>query len=519
MGRLLGAIIVAAFTPGASGDTHYAARPDTNPWVRPAYPYTSPETATPYIMDAMDAADPGDRVFVLPGRYGWDGATYRVKPGVDLMGSGRNVTTMLGRVTVGQGSMVSGFRFLDTGVSAYSGGIINDSLFERAVVSARPPATVRRCTFTGPTPAYESAIGGMYGGDLRVLDCTFDLAGEGMAISVWNVQQRGLTVARCRFRRCATAISVGDSYARVDNCLFMDNEVGVDTGILDLTIENCTFYRNEWAITSSVSGYLQSVKNSILWGNTSGNVLETPKEYKGDIYMPVITFSDVQGGYPGKGNIDADPIFLSPSADEADLHLCAFSPCVDAGDPFSGYANEPEPNGGRVNMGAYGNTWEATTSELVDMDADNMRDDWEVEHFGALERDGSGDGDGDELADHWEYRYLSDPDNPDTDGDGLLDGGEVYGFTLEDGQVVYSDFSCDPIVADTDNDGTPDGKEVSEGTNPLDSWDAFTIVKLWIEDNRIHVVHPVQPRWIYNLESSFWPNGPFGTLCGDWEGR
>ena len=39
------------------------------------------------------------------------------------------------------------------------------------------------------------------------------------------------------------------------------------------------------------------------------------------------------------------------------------SPCIDAGDPKSEYKNEPKPNGGRVNMGAYGNTKEASKSE------------------------------------------------------------------------------------------------------------------------------------------------------------
>jgi hypothetical protein len=38
------------------------------------------------------------------------------------------------------------------------------------------------------------------------------------------------------------------------------------------------------------------------------------------------------------------------------------SPCIDAGDPNSPVGDEPEPNGGRVNMGAYGGTGEASKS-------------------------------------------------------------------------------------------------------------------------------------------------------------
>jgi len=81
----------------------------------------------------------------------------------------------------------------------------------------------------------------------------------------------------------------------------------------------------------------------------------------------------VNGGWPGLGNIDGDPLFLNP--DNGDFHLesvtgsfrdgiwqpdTLHSPCIDAGDPYSPYSNEPEPNGGRINMGYYGNTPEAS---------------------------------------------------------------------------------------------------------------------------------------------------------------
>jgi hypothetical protein len=38
------------------------------------------------------------------------------------------------------------------------------------------------------------------------------------------------------------------------------------------------------------------------------------------------------------------------------------SPCIDAGDPNSDYSNEPMENGGRINIGRYGNTSEASLS-------------------------------------------------------------------------------------------------------------------------------------------------------------
>jgi hypothetical protein len=38
------------------------------------------------------------------------------------------------------------------------------------------------------------------------------------------------------------------------------------------------------------------------------------------------------------------------------------SPCVDAGDPAWPCAGETPPNGGRVNLGAFGGTWQASLS-------------------------------------------------------------------------------------------------------------------------------------------------------------
>ena len=52
--------------------------------------------------------------------------------------------------------------------------------------------------------------------------------------------------------------------------------------------------------------------------------------------------------------------------------------------------------------------------------------------------------------------YFTDPNNPDTDGDGLLDGEEVF------------DYNTYPNNPDTDGDGYNDGFEVDNGYDPLD---------------------------------------------------
>ena len=64
-----------------------------------------------------------------------------------------------------------------------------------------------------------------------------------------------------------------------------------------------------------------------------------------------------------EGNIDEDPLFGGTGEDP--YSLLEDSPCIDAGDPYDAYSNEPEPNGSRINMGVYGNSVEASKSSFA----------------------------------------------------------------------------------------------------------------------------------------------------------
>ena len=113
-----------------------------------------------------------------------------------------------------------------------------------------------------------------------------------------------------------------------------------------------------------------TLANCILWG-------DSPEEIYVYDSTPVITYSDVQGGWSGPGNINTDPCFADPC--NGDYHLksqagrwepssqtwvqdAVTSPCIDAGNTNSPIGLEPFPNGGRINMGAYGGTAEASKS-------------------------------------------------------------------------------------------------------------------------------------------------------------
>jgi parallel beta-helix repeat protein len=81
------------------------------------------------------------------------------------------------------------------------------------------------------------------------------------------------------------------------------------------------------------------IKNNIIWGNFpmySAQVVA---------YNVDVTFSLIQGGYEGEGNLNLNPIFLNPSINDYTLTLQ--SPCINTGDPDL----DPDPDGTLPDMG------------------------------------------------------------------------------------------------------------------------------------------------------------------------
>jgi len=119
-----------------------------------------------------------------------------------------------------------------------------------------------------------------------------------------------------------------------------------------------------------------------------------------------------------------------------------------------------------------------TDPENPDTDDDGLTDGEEVKTYKSnpLNADTDGDGlkDGDEVK-----TYNTDPTKADTDGDGIKDGEEVNlyktnptkGDTDQDGLNDYEEkftYKTDPLKADTDGEGLNDGDEIKKyKTDPL----------------------------------------------------
>jgi hypothetical protein len=185
----------------------------------------------------------------------------------------------------------------------------------------------------------------------------------------------------------AGGIICNNSNPTIQNCLIIGNRStspqGNGAAVYSIdsnpVFVNCTIFGN---YGRSSAGGIYSINSevvildSILYNNSPKEIIVQAGE------SPIITYTDIAGSYPGEGNIEADPLFELPGFWEhslnpgmtahpanpyavwtdGDYHLQSGSPCIDAGDSSVSYDNEPEPNGGRINMGAYGGTNQAAIS-------------------------------------------------------------------------------------------------------------------------------------------------------------
>jgi predicted outer membrane repeat protein len=172
------------------------------------------------------------------------------------------------------------------------------------------------------------------------------------------------------------AIYIDNSNTSFSNCIFSgNNAVNVYGGTI-CCYESSSFFVNATGGLNkpatgspiSIANYAHSnttLTNCILWGNP---VPTGPQIYNDATSSATVSYSNVQGGYAGTGNIDDDPLFIDPNGpdripgtadDEAGyFHLRGHSPCINAGDPAVSSRGRVDVDGqprvayGRVDMGA-----------------------------------------------------------------------------------------------------------------------------------------------------------------------
>jgi len=249
-------------------------------------------------------------------------------------------------------------------------------------------ATITGCTITGNTTYFNSRGAGIYirRSTARITDCdiSFNTPPNENALTIGG----GLCCEGSETAVTLTHCILSYNTAHMGAALYAERAPDI-AGLpaCSIRIVNCTVANNAilpgpWmrpAIEAAIEtfGCDTRVRNTIAYYNQGVQITIVDPA----VNSPV-TYCDVQGGYPGTGNISADPRF-APVATR-DYHLQSLygrydprqskwvkdtvhSPCIDAGDPDDYFAREPHPNGRHINMGAYGGTEQASmgTGSLV----------------------------------------------------------------------------------------------------------------------------------------------------------
>jgi len=281
----------------------------------------------------------------------------------------------------------------------------NSAQFGGGMCNRSSSPTVINCTFSDNSTfgSATSKGGGMYNegnSNPSVTNCTFsgNSARWGGGMANWTSSP---TLTNCTFSGNSSYDWGGggmwnrsSSSPMLTNCTFGGNSARYGGGISNEagsspTVTNCTFSGNSASESGGgMDNYENSrptLTNSILWGNTASSGSQI---YNGSA---TVSYSDVQGGWPGTGNIDENPLFVDSAI--GDYHLKSqagrwdsnsqswvkddvTSPCIDRGSPASDWTAELWPHGGRINLGAYGGTPEAsmslsTVGNVADLNIDN----------------------------------------------------------------------------------------------------------------------------------------------------
>ncbi|MHC4366194.1 MAG: PKD domain-containing protein [Planctomycetota bacterium] len=276
-----------------------------------------------YIQDAIDEAYPGDEIVANEGIYNED---------IDF----RGMSVTLRSIDPNDPSVVAG-----TVISCTSQGVTFSGGEDESCVLAG-------FTITGATEGISCS-----GASPTIIHCSI-VGNQASGIELRNSSNPTLT-------NCEISLNAGagiEAWAK---------ETGRFRSYNRPVVTNCTIAGN---LQNGISGGIPRVANCIIWGNLHPQVAEM----RG---IGTITDSDVQGGWLGEGNLDADPLFADPA--NGDYHLKSqagrwdpqtqswiqddvTSPCVDAGNPDSDWSAELLPNGERINMGVYGGTSQASKS-------------------------------------------------------------------------------------------------------------------------------------------------------------
>ncbi len=285
------------------------------------------------LPSALDGAQSGDQIWVMSGTY----APLALKNGVKIIGGFAGWET-----TASQSDPTTNLSIIDGGGTAQCVTGSDNS----------PSTVVRGFTIRNGRDTGDEGGGGMVlnNSSALIVQCIFENNKAGYFGGAVSVRGTGSPhFVNCIFRNngdangsnplAGGAVFASGGSSNFTNCLFHGNKAGEAGAILVRsgapTFINCTLVNNHATITYGGAFYDQDgrikFRNCILWGNsTTRGVGYADQGYSGSGGTTQITYSNVQGGWVGTGNINADPLFQYPES--KDYKLQSGSPCKDVGE-------------------------------------------------------------------------------------------------------------------------------------------------------------------------------------------
>lgn len=309
----------------------------------------------PTIQAGINSSIDGDTVLVADGEYTGDG-NINLKFGgraiivrsingaehctIDIQGDlGENRRAFVFFSNEDVDSIVQGFTITGGAGTLHGGGIF--------ISSASP--TIRNCIITG-NEGYDGA--GIFMNDTanpRISDCIIsnnvasNVGGGICCLASSTPRIRYNIISGNSAHSGAGIYCYNASPAIIEMNLFTENNAWFRGGAIlcrdncQLAIASNTFSENSASESGGGIFFWDTtitVTNTILWNNEAPEGAEI-----GGIGPTIpVSFSDIQGGYPGEGNIDADPLFTTGLTGDYYLQQIASgqavdSPCVDSGNP------------------------------------------------------------------------------------------------------------------------------------------------------------------------------------------
>ncbi|MHC4216996.1 MAG: hypothetical protein ACYSU7_00935 [Planctomycetota bacterium] len=223
------------------------------------------------------------------------------------------------------GPTITGCQFIDNSAGVNHGG---------AMINVGSSPRITNCEFTGNSATlYGGAIRNSSHSNTTVTACTFDSNTAQWGAGIGSYQSTD-TVDACTFAGNSAQHGGGMAFQEatptIVGCLVVDNAAldyggGLATWTAGHpTVINSTFSNNTGGIGGGMYNHEANgvtLRNCLVWENDGTEIAGA---------LALVTYSDIQGGYPGSGNTDTDPLFADPG--NGDYHVTAGSPCIDAAD-------------------------------------------------------------------------------------------------------------------------------------------------------------------------------------------